>query len=369
MSEEEQLPVEIRETLVASFEATARRCRDFCAKAAQAQCDDEESGDEESGDQQSRGESDAPASVEEEDAHSLAARWHASMLKPLSRAAKYFKAVERILLAEPHAYIACEYRDMDMLAQSVQADAAGEQAPLAELGVVGAYAQCSPGDKKVLWLFVCELNRLAHAIASFEPQRAPSRDEIHRNIQQRREQRRQDGGGGLGHAFHASILALAQAARSPEMASRLEQITAEQQSEILERWKALPIDASCDDVEALCGVDWAGVLGDEDGECVHAALRDDGARDAVIGAIQQITSYCKVQAHIPSQMMGRIEQYAQQLAGDITSGAKTLADLDLSRIGEEVLSGCDPDDMNALAGNIGDLLPTLASMKSKLPDM
>jgi hypothetical protein len=80
-------------------------------------------------------------------------------------------------------------------------------------------------------------------------------------------------------------------------------------------------------------------------------------------AFKQLNDLSRVQKHIPAAMLGKIESYASQLAGKITAGEQDLQGLDLQAIGEDVLRQCSEDDMNALASNIGDLLPALGSLQ------
>ena len=78
---------------------------------------------------------------------------------------------------------------------------------------------------------------------------------------------------------------------------------------------------------------------------------------------EQLNDLARVQKHIPAGMLGSIESYASELASKITAGAD-LASLDLKSIGESVLSGCSKADVDALANNIGDLLPALGSLQA-----
>ena len=307
----------------------------------------------------------------QESPRDVVSRWHADMSKELDRGVKYARAVERILGCAPQAYLACEYRDMDSLYASTAVDF------FDRLLLPACYAdgdKCPSESKKIVWGFVRELNRQVHLLHESEPQIAPTRDQIQKNISERREQRRnQSNAPSMGRAFHTSLLALARNIGSESYETHLNSLSAEQQEEALEAWKQLLNDApdlegACQrgDVDALVAFEWT-VLGEQDRIRFREALEGSHAH-SVLDALNQIVSYCKVQSKIPTQMMGRIEDYAQKLAMDITSGNASLANLDLNRIGEEVLSGCNPEDMNALAENIGGLLPTLTHLKGQIPD-
>ena len=54
---------------------------------------------------------------------------------------------------------------------------------------------------------------------------------------------------------------------------------------------------------------------------------------------------------------------ASKLAEDIVSGKTDMANVNLSDIGQQVLSGCSEDDMSKFAGNLDTLLPALQSFR------
>ena len=90
----------------------------------------------------------------------------------------------------------------------------------------------------------------------------------------------------------------------------------------------------------------------------------DAARWAVAeGFFRQLNDLSKVQQNIPAGMLGTIENYANSLAGKITSGDADFSSLDLQSIGEDVLKQCSEEDMSQLGNNIGSLLPALGSLQ------
>ena len=64
-------------------------------------------------------------------------------------------------------------------------------------------------------------------------------------------------------------------------------------------------------------------------------------------------------------MMATIEKQAAALANGIGSDGD-LSQLDLSTIGESVLSQCSPEDLTQLAGNMGDILPKISGLAASL---
>ena len=168
--------------------------------------------------------------------------------------------------------------------------------------------------------------------------------------------------------------ALALALDSQEMHARVEAMVDERLTDALEKWKQLTqanpqIEALVNesDLERLCEIQWERALGDEDAELLRAGVRADGpTKKRVTDALQQLVGYCHVQNNIPGQMMSRIESAAAGLAKSLSAGEVDLASLDLTAIGEDVISGCSAEECQALAGNLGSLLPTLAGMKDRI---
>ena len=75
--------------------------------------------------------------------------------------------------------------------------------------------------------------------------------------------------------------------------------------------------------------------------------------------INQMNGFARVATHIPSNVMGQIEGYTAKLLRDVRSGAVNIRNLDLQKIGSEVLSNVSARDMSALNANIEGLIPIL----------
>jgi len=61
--------------------------------------------------------------------------------------------------------------------------------------------------------------------------------------------------------------------------------------------------------------------------------------------------------------MGKIENIANRLADDIMNGRADLGSMNLSDIGQEVLSQVDEGEINQFASNIDNLIPALQSFQ------
>ena len=75
----------------------------------------------------------------------------------------------------------------------------------------------------------------------------------------------------------------------------------------------------------------------------------------------------RIQQSVPTEMRNCIEGTAQRIAAEILNGNTTFDDLDLSAIGEEVMSQCQTEDLSSLADNLGSLLPLLQSQMGEMP--
>ena len=95
---------------------------------------------------------------------------------------------------------------------------------------------------------------------------------------------------------------------------------------------------------------------------------DDATRNAwaeLADACGKSHSLTQMQRSIPKNMMATIEKQAAALASGIGPDGD-LSQLDLSSIGESVLSQCSPEDLTQLAGNMGDILPKISGLAASL---
>ena len=113
-------------------------------------------------------------------------QWHASMDAPINhKKAKYCKAVERIINSPPSCYVACEYKDADVIFDMIKNDM------FTELDVEIRYRSeaFSVDDKNVFWGYIKELNRCALVVMGAQMQYVPTREEIQENIRRHKQQR------------------------------------------------------------------------------------------------------------------------------------------------------------------------------------
>lgn len=296
----------------------------------------------------------------------IVSTWHAAMSLPLDpKYAKYTPALHRILDEEPTCYIACEYRDHTALFKSVNLGI------FDKMKLCERYSELEDSTTRAeVWKLIQTINKYVLDACDATPQRVPTRDEIKDNIREHKLSKLPSANPSMHKAFQLSIINIAEALSDEPLAKslkeRAEAITDTELAEICKQWGEISsqIDGGIDskNVEQCAHVDWPFFTSEEKSTILEHIL----SNSKLSNILKQMSSYCCVQQNIPSNMMGRIENYAQKLAHDISSGNKSLETLDLNRIGEEVLQGCDSSEMAQLANNIGNILPTLNTLRSGL---
>lgn len=297
----------------------------------------------------------------------MAKEWDDAMSQPLdSKVAKYSKAVNRILGLPASYYLAVEYRD----AKSLQG-----------LEILKKYDVQLPdgtAEKEVEegWDTLRTLSRHAQVACGVPAPTVPSVEEIRKDIevhQRTKRDRRKapDGVATMHRAFQTALVTLAEVLIAVDkrigegLRARVENFTDEESREACASFAARltpPLEAAIrgKDSEFCADVEW-GALSAEESECLKRSLSQP--TDDLWSALEALASFSQVSKHIPTGMMAKIELTASKLAKDISSGRADMGNLDLSRIGESVLSQCSTEEMECLAGNISKLLPTLGSLQ------
>lgn len=293
----------------------------------------------------------------------LVDRFFSSLNEPVGKTAKYAKAVNRILKGEhPTLFFALEYHDAE------------------SLGASDSFRECIPslpassGDPRRArtWQTLRVMARLCYTIKSVEPPRVPDRDEIEANIRQFRAARRAKaaGGGAAGggassqgsmqKAFYEKLIEVSQilpGAVGAACRERLHAIPVQEHADLCVRWSEDPYVSR--------NAPFGGSTFTRDERAAYTEL--DGAKWAQAeAAFRALNDLSSVHRHIPSEMLGTIENYASALAGKITSGETDLANIDLQSIGEDVLRQCSEDDMSQLANSMHQLLPALGSLQQTM---
>lgn len=278
--------------------------------------------------------------------------WVRNMNAPLvKKKVSYAKAVERLIGTTATCYHACCYNDADGFGMSTTSKV------LKDLDIENKYkdARMSEEDKTLFWKYIENLNRCAYDAMSEQPPKVPTRDEIRDNIEKHRRSVDASEQPSVSKAFCTSLMKLYEKHNHPNCKD------------------IQNADESC--IEQHMNK-WATIgKQDIDGKQLSARVQEQNTSVETIlckefalnklddedwKTIENIYSYATVGNAIPQRMMSRIEDLASKLADDIVSGKKDMNQIDLNDIGQQVLSGCNPDDMQKFAGNLDDLLPVIS---------
>lgn len=333
------------------------------------------------------------AEMEESDPMEHAKAWNEALLTPMdAKGAKWVKAVQRIRNGTPPShYLAVEYRDY---------------ACLKALGVVEEFGVEMPGeaskpseedhqsDVSRYWTGMRMLCKLSLLACGLEMEPVPTREEIQANIQKHKsiKQARRGGGGGgtamsMTAAFQSGIASLGDSIGGEEgegLAKRMRALEGDALKQASEEWSSglaqgLEERLKKRDMSLVGKGEEGGREEGEEGATPYewpVLTKEENARLRTVLAssetceawttLEQTVCFSRVQQNIPVGMLSKIEECAQTLAADITSGAASLDTLDLQKLGESVLSQCSEDDMSKMAGNIGNLLPTIGTLQGAM---
>lgn len=88
--------------------------------------------------------------------------------------------------------------------------------------------------------------------------------------------------------------------------------------------------------------------------------------DAATSAVAKVDGVARMSNSIPASVMNQIESQAAALAGGLCAGSVDFDNMDFSTIGQSVLQNCSQEDVEAMTGNIGQLLPNLGQLARSL---
>ena len=288
----------------------------------------------------------------------VVATWHNIMNSDLHMSVKYCKAIESIQNAQPTCYHACEYRDFDALALSLTY--------LEEYK--SYYNNLSTDEKRAFWCYISSINQSVRVTLGYASISVPTREEIQENIKLRRTRSKPDKS--FSNAFRMTVLAHYDSCSVPHP-SNLSEMEDEEWEKLCDKYtkSICTADEEGNTLESLCNnknpslfmKEWP--ILDE----IRCLWKDKNPiPDEAWTTISQTNSFAHVQKSIPSNMMKNIEQYAQKIAGDLSSGKMNFNDMCLDRLGQDVLSQCSTEDMEALSNNMSALLPTLSALQSTI---
>lgn len=265
---------------------------------------------------------------------------------------QYAKAVQRITGEPATCYHACVYHDADGFGCSTQSKL------LQDMEVLTKYKdECmTEEDRTIFWKYIEKLNVAAYDATSTVVPRVPTREEIRENIESR-SQKNENDQHSVGKAFITSMSKLFDKHKSEET-KNYDETSSE---DWMNKWSEIG-------KREINGQKISSLVTSKDKLAEDALkqefhLNDFDNEDWEI--VQNLYSYATVGNAIPSRMMTRIEDLAGKLAEDIVSGKKDMSTVDLNDIGQQVLSGCAPEDMQKFAGNLDELLPVITKFAAE----
>lgn len=281
--------------------------------------------------------------------------WDSFFRQELAGTVKYYKAITRLQNSPPCLYHALEYKDVDALCSSCEF----LQSKRAR------YDEMSLDDKKTLWKYVSNISCMLQKCCGKEIIKVPTRDEIATNIKQRKRKEVSE----PVNSFRMMVQSQFDTCGEPmpehlcNMCDKEWNSLAKEYSAMLttDRCNNLTLEACCTAKDAqVFATDWR-VLPELSALWRSRAISEEGWN-----SINQTNNLSRVQGTIPTGMMSNIEQYAHKVAGNIMNGSMSLADLDVNAMGNEIMKQVSTSDLDSLANNIGDLMPTLNTMKDQL---
>lgn len=282
------------------------------------------------------------------------AAWNDCMREVLNKKkVKYAKAVERVINEPATVFHACSYKDVDAIYDS------SEYTVFRKLKLRERHPTLSEDDRATLWKYIDHMNRSAYEYAGRPVPRIPTKEEIQASISQKKNKPVGGEQASMAKAFQTALDVLVK-----ETGAEIED---EAQVDIAARWaKTIKMEtAGGGTVSQLCQAQDPAAMDYLAREIPELRLETlDLITSDTWETIKQLNSFSTVNEQIPTKMMSRIEDYASKLADDLVSGRKTMGNVDLSAIGQEVLAQCDPDDMNKFASNINELLPALSNFQA-----
>lgn len=282
--------------------------------------------------------------------------WFNSMLEPLKKT-KYSKAVERINGTPACVYHAIQYKDHEALLAS------SSSVTLKRLNLSGKLTDSSFSEenKALFWKYLNEMNKNACEFIGKEFPYVPSREEIAENI---KKQKTSDSGSSSQSTMLKGFLTSLSTFCEMRGSKNCYDLSGESEcSKQFTRWVTVSkMNVDETNVPLLCKQRNPKSITVLSKEFPEISWEHD-VNEKEWGVLDKLFSYCQVGNAIPGQMMGKIENMANKLAGEIMSGKQDLASMDLQKIGEEVLSQCNPNDMNHFANNIDKILPAINNLK------
>ena len=294
---------------------------------------------------------------------SLIDGWYSrATTRPDYKRVKYAKAIERLTDEPACLYQVCSYHDAEAL-RVMETD--GAMTKSIDLYVKYMDTRMTSEMQQTFWKYIDELNRLAYVAKKEKFPTLPSRVTIEENIKTRKQTCTSEQPV-IMKQFMEHFVNLAKLTNSEISASQ--NVDSADIKSKMNQWNTVCNSFATDNktIGSLCSSRDESALLLFEASFPQLKLTKSQDLEGVWQQIDQMNALSSVDKQIPDKMMNRIEQMATKLADDLVSGNKCLSDLDLTNIGQQVVAGCSPADMNAFADNVQHLLPALENLQAGL---
>lgn len=284
-------------------------------------------------------------------------RWFENMNSPINpKKTKYAKAIERITQNPAVVYHALSYRDVPALKDNLESDTVNR------VKLFEKYDSEKMNDalKAKMWKFLDKITAACYEAKAATLPQVPTRLEIQENIRLRKE-KQTDESPSMTKAFQTHVNALCRMTGSTPV---LENADDRKIRDMMSRWHTFSNEKTNESSNSsLCNEMNISVIPSLATAFPELNIDAEQMTPDMWKNIIQLNGFSTVTEKIPSKMMGRIEDMASKLAGDIVAGRTDMASVDLNDIGQQVLSGCDEQDMSNFANNIESILPALQNFQ------
>jgi hypothetical protein len=286
----------------------------------------------------------------------ILSRWKSSMLLELKDSVKYCKAVRRLTNSNATCLHACAYKDFPALVSSV---------PFLNV----EWSRVEQSKKDELWDFVATINE-SFAWLEAWPVPVPTRQEIADNITRHSKSKNVEGEKTSSNSFFLTVSSQFQQNKQDLPASLRTKTDAEWQQ------MCVAFNAFLDSKPPKSGKTVEALFNKNDVSVFElewpalAEVRDMWKATTVHEkewrCILQLTNFARLNGGIPTNLMSNIETYAQQIASDIMNGKMRMEDMDVQKLGQDVLQGCSATDISALASNVDKLFPSIQQLSGSI---
>lgn len=274
--------------------------------------------------------------------------WVAALDEPLKKKGiRYTRAVTSITGKPATVYHAIMYHDMNAVTIT--------SPYFASLGLLDKVQSLKGDDQTILWQYLEDLTATSYKCVRRTPGKVPSTDEISADIKKRKGTTTTCSEPALKTGLEDMWKKLCDMRNVPAESQMGTECVTEKLNELSKLvLHGTPMSDLCNEQseEAYAAIAATFPMFDKS-TCFSS---DEWV------LFEKCLSLALMHSNIPTPMMKGIENVANKLMADIQNGKADLASLDVESIGQQVLSGVSPSDMNEFAKNIDKILPAMRKM-------